>query len=94
MATHTVKTTYSLDVETVRTLEDLARRWNVSKSEALRRAIRSSSAQAPPEVLTPIQALDRVQRSLALTPRAAARWAAAARAERRERSRRHEGRRL
>jgi len=92
MATHTVKTTYALDVETVRTLENLARRWNVSKSEALRRAIRASSVQAPTEGLTPIQALDRVQRSLALTPRGATLWAAAARAERRERSRKHEAR--
>ena len=92
MATHTVKTTYALDVETVRTLEDLARRWNVSKSEALRRAIRASSVQAPAERLTPIQALDRLQRRLGLTPRGAARWAAEARTERRERSRRHEAR--
>lgn len=35
MATMTIKSTYSLDVGTVRTLEELARRWNVSKSEAL-----------------------------------------------------------
>jgi hypothetical protein len=92
MATHTIKTTYALDVETVRTLDDLARRWNVSKSEALRRAIRASSVQAAPEGLTPIQALDRLQESLSLTPRGAARWAAAARAERRASSRRHEAR--
>jgi hypothetical protein len=91
MATHTVKTTYALDVETARTLDDLARRWNVSKSEALRRAIRASSAQTPAEPLTPIQALDRLQESLALTPRRAACRAAAARAERRESSRRREG---
>ncbi len=92
MATQSVKTTYSLDVETVRTLEDLARRWNVSKSEALRRAIRASSGRAPTEELTPVQALDRVQRSLGLTPQSAGRWAAAARRERQERSRRHEAR--
>ena len=92
MATHTVKTTYALDVETVRTLEDLARRWNVSKSEALRRAIRASSVQAPGAGLTPIQALDRLQRRLGLTPRGAAGWAAQARAERRERSRKQERR--
>lgn len=85
-------TTYALDVETIRTLEDLARRWNVSKSEALRRAIRASSTQAAPRGLTPIQALNRLQRSLVLTPRRAARWAAAARGERKERSRRHEAR--
>ena len=92
MATQTVKTTYALDVETVRSLDDLARRWNVSKSEALRRAIRAASVSTPAEGLTPIQALDRVQRSLGLTPQHTARWAAAARAERRARSRRHEAR--
>ncbi len=92
MATQTVKTTYALDVETVRTLEDLARRWNVSKSEALRRAIRASSTRMPPQALTPAQALDRLQQSMKLTPKRAARWAVAARAERRQRSRRHEAR--
>jgi hypothetical protein len=56
MVIYTVKITYVFDVETVRTLEDLARRWNVSKSEALRRAIRASSAQTPPRrALTPIR---------------------------------------
>lgn len=92
MAAHTVKATYSLDVETVRSLDDLARRWNVSKSEALRRAIRAASVSTPAEGLTPIQALDRVQRSLGLTRQRTARFAAAARAERRARSRRHEAR--
>jgi hypothetical protein len=92
MAAHTVKTTCALDVETVRRLDDLARRWNVSPSEALRRAIRAASVEAPIEALTPIQALDRVQRSLGLKPQRAARWAATARAERRSRSRRHEAR--
>jgi len=92
MATHTVKTTYALDVETARTLEDLARRWNVSKSEALRRAIRASSARAPGEELSPIQALDRLQRRLRLTPREAARRAAATRAERKRSSLKHEER--
>jgi hypothetical protein len=93
MATHMVKTTYALDVETVRALENLAQRWNVSKSEALRRAIRASSVQAPTEALTPVQALDRVQQSLGLSAPEAARWAAAVRAGRREGSRRREARR-
>ena len=92
MATHMVKTTYALDLETIRSLEGLARRWNVSKSEALRRAIRATSIQTPTEGLTPTQALDRLQRTLKVTPRAAGRWAAAARAQRRERSRKHESR--
>jgi predicted transcriptional regulator len=92
VAAHTVKTTYSLDLETARCLDDLARRWNVSKSEALRRAIRAASARTPAERLTPIEALDHAQRSLGLTPPRTARWAATTRAERRARSRRHEAR--
>lgn len=92
MATHTIKTTYSLDVETVRRLDDLARQWNVSRSEALRRAIRASSVGHPVEELTPTEALNRLQGRLSLTPAAAAGWAAAARRERRVSSRRHEAR--
>jgi len=93
MATQTVKTTYALDVETVRALEDLARRWNVSKSEALRRAIRASASPGhagggPASV----QALDRLQRALRLEPEAAQGWSRAVRAERRAAARRREGR--
>ena len=43
MAIPKIKSTYSLDVETVRTLESLARRWNVSKTEVVRRAIRAAA---------------------------------------------------
>ncbi len=93
MATLTIKTTYALDVETVRALEDLARRWNVSRSEALRRAIRASALPvrpgAPPESL---RALDRLQRSLRLGAAAAEGWAGRARAERRAASRQRENR--
>ena len=48
MAVTTIKSTYSLDVETVRTLEMLARRWDVSKSEVLRRAIRAAAEEKSP----------------------------------------------
>jgi len=87
-----VKTTCALDVETVHILDDLARRWNVSKSEVLRRAIRAAPVPTPVGGLTPIESLDRVQRSLGLTPPRTARWLATTRAERRARSRRHEAR--
>lgn len=40
MAITTIKSTYSLDLDSVRTLEALARRWDVSKSEVIRRALR------------------------------------------------------
>ena len=46
MAIPKIKGTYSLDAETVGALERVARRWGVSKSEALRRAIKASDATA------------------------------------------------
>ncbi len=91
MATPTVKTTYSLDLETVRTLEALARRWNAS--EALRRAIRATATRQPVEAQRhAVKALDELQRSLGLDNGAAARRQKAARAERGASSRRREAR--
>jgi hypothetical protein len=48
MAGTTVKVTYFLDVETIRALDDMARRWRVSKSEALRRVIRAAGHEPGP----------------------------------------------
>ena len=94
MATQTVKTTYSLDVKTIRTLEGLAERWKVSKSEALRRAIQASAEREPREAgREALRALDELQRSLGLTAESAARWQKAIRAERLASSRRREARR-
>jgi Ribbon-helix-helix protein, copG family len=67
MAIPRVKSTYVMDLETAETLDRLAREWQVSKSEALRRAIRSAAAGDPP---------DRVTREKA------ERWVASVRAER------------
>lgn len=65
MATMTIKSTFSLDVDTARRLEELARCWNVSKSAALRRAIRAASAQTPSRSETRRRALRALQRSVA-----------------------------
>jgi hypothetical protein len=81
MAIPKIKATYSLDAETVRLLERLARQWDVSKSEALRRAIRASAAE--PRANAATAALDRLQQSLGMTEAVAAGWARHARAERR-----------
>jgi len=81
MATSKIKSTYSLDVETVRQLEDVARRWNVSKSEVLRRAIRSAAALESPDQ-DALDALDRLQRSMDLTEKHSAAWAKRVREER------------
>ncbi len=87
MATPTVKSTYSLDLETVRALERLAKRWEVSKSEALRRAIRAAIAgtsgrEVADDENGALQAWQALQRSLKLTPARAAAWARQVRAER------------
>jgi len=90
MATQTIKTTYALDVDTVRALERMARRWGVSKSEALRRAIRAAAAQAGEEEGGALKALDRLQRSAVLTTRKADDWVRRTRATRRAASRSRE----
>ena len=64
MAVTTIKSTYSLDVETVRTLESLARRWNVSKSEVLRRAIRAAAEEKSPRARKKLEALRQLQASV------------------------------
>ncbi len=83
MAKMTIKSTYTMDVETVRTLEDLARRWNVPKSEALRRAIRIAANDRAMENKSRLDALDALQRSVSLTKEEADRWVEEVRAERR-----------
>ncbi len=91
MATPTIKTTYSLDLDTVKALEALAQAWKVSKSEALRRAIRASALGEPAEARSEaLRSLDAAQDSLALGRQVAAQWGQAARAERRAASARRE----
>ncbi len=82
MATATVKATYSLDPGTVSRLEEIARAWGVSKSEALRRAIRAAAA-GPGQPGGPLAALDALQKDAALSGPKARAWAEEARRERR-----------
>lgn len=82
MASTVIRTTYALDEETVRRLDGLARQWNVSKSEALRRAIRAADAKST----TPddrLKALDELQASMRLTRSQAEAWVRDVRTERR-----------
>ena len=83
MATVTVKSTYSLDVATVRQLESLAKRWNTSKSAALRRAIQAAAKEELPADSEGLDALDRLQSMLALDSGGAAVWEVRTRQERR-----------
>jgi hypothetical protein len=90
MATPTIKSTYTLDMDTIRALEDMARRLGVSKSEALRRAVRSAATKGRKEENNALQALDRLQKSLSLTSAKARAWARSVRKERRASSSRHQ----
>ena len=71
----TIKSTYSLDVDTVRRLENLAKHWNTSKSGALRLAIRSAEAGVYSDRNEALDALDRLQDMLALDRDSAHAWA-------------------
>lgn len=88
MAVTTIKSTYSLDVESIRVLEALAQRWNVSKSEVLRRAIRIAAREGEPGNATTLGALDRLQRSLRERKVDVAQWERDLKAERRAAARR------
>lgn len=91
MAATVVRTTYALDADTVRRLEGLAREWNVSKSEALRRAIRAATASPAPDER--VRALDELQASMRLTRESAQAWVRAVGAERRRSTNRRVARR-
>jgi predicted transcriptional regulator len=80
MAITSVRSTYSLDVETMRRIDNLARRWDVNKSEVLRRAVRMADEQSA--VSERVDAFKRLQASMNLTPEKADAWIADTRAER------------
>jgi hypothetical protein len=82
MALPRVKSTYSLDLETVRALDDLARRWGVPKSEALRRVIRAAAETEGGAAGGPLAALDALQESTRLSRAKADAWVRDVRAER------------
>lgn len=79
MAIPMVKSTYVLDLATADSLERLAHEWGVSKSEALRRAIRSAAAAGEPNRLTVFRQL---QDAVKLSRTQAASWAETVKAER------------
>lgn len=92
MARTSIKATYALDVATVQALEKIAQRWAVSKSEALRRAIHAAATAQAPSGRHYLDRLDRLQRTLALSPAKAKAWVRDVRAERRAASPKNERR--
>ena len=85
MAIATIRSTYALRIETVRQLELLAKRWGVSKSEALRRAISEAALHLTTDAhLTPAEALDRLQTTDGMPAQKASEFASQVRRERSE----------
>lgn len=67
MAKMTIRSTYSLDVETVQKLQGLAEHWKTSKSDALRRTIDKVAGQVLHNREDAIKALEELQRRAAET---------------------------
>ena len=83
MAKMTVRSTFALDRETVDSLDRLARPWQVSKSEALRRVVNVASAVEEMDASSDaLAALDELQQLLALDEERAEAWVQRIRAER------------
>ena len=83
MAKITVRSTYALDPETVESLDRLARRWKVSKSEAFRRIVSAASAvESVDATADALAALRELQELLGLDERKAEAWIREVRAER------------
>jgi hypothetical protein len=82
MATSMIKSTFTLDAKTIRSLERLARRWKTSKSDVVRRLIQAAITQDAEVTTNSVAELNRLQERLRLTEPAADRWIADIRAER------------
>jgi predicted transcriptional regulator len=75
MAIPKIKATYSLDEPTVRKLEEIARKWETTKSGALSRLINQGASDAEDaEVKRKLEALDDYQRIMNLTPEQVEQW--------------------
>lgn len=83
MAKITVRSTFALDPGTVDSLDRLSRHWQVSKSEALRRAVNAASTVEELDAASDaLEALDELQGLLGLDAEKAEAWIRRIRAER------------
>jgi hypothetical protein len=69
MASRTIRSTYAFDQDTVKRIKKLAQTWGVSNSEAIRRAVRESEANArnPFAGMTQLEILNYMQAHPLLT---------------------------
>jgi metal-responsive CopG/Arc/MetJ family transcriptional regulator len=81
MARTTIKATYSLAPEVVDQLERLSKRWGLSRSKALTRAIRTA-AEEEEAGGNPLAGLEALQTAVELNAEGARAWMGTARQER------------
>jgi metal-responsive CopG/Arc/MetJ family transcriptional regulator len=79
MVRTTIKATYSLAPEVVDQLEQLSKRWGISRSKALTRAIRTAAEE---EGGNPLAGLEALQTAVELNAEGARAWMDTARQER------------
>lgn len=79
-----VRTSVSLDTGTLGILEQLARKWAVSKAEVMRRALRSAKEEADrqDQIPSPLQALEWLQAGGGITLEESADFKSGVQAER------------
>ncbi len=83
MAKMTIRSTFALDRETVENLERLAKKWGVSKSEALRRVVDAAACVEEVDAAADaLAALEELRERLALTEEKADAWIREIRAQR------------
>ena len=75
MAIPKIKATYSLDESTVRKLEEIARKWETSRSAALSRLINQAEVETDDaDIKRKLAALDEYARIMNLTPAQVKKW--------------------
>jgi predicted transcriptional regulator len=77
-----IKSTYSLDPETVRSLEEIATKCKIPKSEVVRRAVAALAKSMPDDRQERLAIWERLQAEIRLDDETARRWADGVRAER------------
>ncbi len=75
MARKTIRSTFALDPGTVESLDRLAKRWGVSKSEVVRRVVEAAArVEELDRASDSLAALQELQERLALTPEKVDAW--------------------
>jgi hypothetical protein len=69
-----IKSTFSLDRVTIERIDSLAERWHVSKTEVLRRAVRNADERIALDAEERLEAMRKLQESLARRKVDFAKW--------------------